>query len=71
MVAMPSGIITAGIMNELNKEKAHEEEDEFEKLKESLLNGTYNAEEYEKVHEKYKIRKSGWGYIFHKLFSRY
>ncbi|WP_156092947.1 ion transporter [Lachnospira multipara] len=71
MVAMPSGIITAGIMNELNKEKAHEEEDEFEKLKESLLNGTYNAEEYEKVHEKYEIRKSGWGYIFHKLFSRY
>jgi len=71
MVAMPSGIITAGIMNELNKDKGNEEEDEFEKLKESLLNGTYHAEEYQEVHEKYKIKKNGWGYIFHKLFSRY
>ncbi|SDM54055.1 ion transporter [Lachnospira pectinoschiza] len=71
MVAMPSGIITAGIMTELNKDKGNEEEDEFEKLKESLLNGTYHAEEYQEVHEKYKIKKNGWGYIFHKLFSRY
>lgn len=71
MVAMPSGIITAGIMTELNKDKGNEDEDEFEKLKESLLNGTYQAEEYQEVHEKYKIKKNGWGYIFHKLFSRY
>ncbi len=71
MVAMPSGIITAGIMTELNKDKGNEDEDEFEKLKESLLNGTYHAEEYQEVHEKYKIKKNGWGYIFHKLFSRY